>query len=340
VRTTLLSLHTRETRSVEWHNFKWQEVLKNFSESIYYATKWGKRIRAVFALEFYLILSWKKFEEISFEDDIIKLCVAIEFLHAYSLVHDDLPAMDNDTYRRWELTIWKKYWEANGILVWDLLNSLAFETLWNIENKEVWMELIKRFWQAVWFYWMIWWQVLDLYFEKKSNELNFENLIETHNKKTGALITFSIVWWVLLWAKSNKENTHLAKHCHAELVSASFEKQEQDLKSKHCKINEFWYEKDPEINSGRQLKLQKYLDFWKEIWLAFQVKDDLLDVEWTFEETGKSIGWEKKWFIHLIWIEKSKEHLKELISNCLKNIKELNSEKLNFLVEYIGNRSR
>jgi geranylgeranyl pyrophosphate synthase len=211
-------------------------------------------------------------------------------LHAYSLIHDDLPAMDNDDYRRWELTTWKKYWEANGILVWDLLNSLAFETLWNIENKEIWMELIKRFWQAVWFYWMVWWQVLDLHFEKNSNEVNFEKLLETHNKKTGALITFSIIWWILLW----------------------------------------WY----------TWNLEKYLNFWREIWLAFQVKDDLLDVEWTFEETGKSVGWEKKWFIHLIWIEKSKEYLKTLIDNCLENIKDLKSEKLNFLVEYIGNRRK
>jgi geranylgeranyl pyrophosphate synthase len=51
-------------------------------------------------LEFYLIISNKKFEEIDFDDDIIKLCIAIEFLHAYSLIHDDLPAMDNDDYRR------------------------------------------------------------------------------------------------------------------------------------------------------------------------------------------------------------------------------------------------
>jgi geranylgeranyl diphosphate synthase type II len=282
----------RGTRSAEWHS---QEVLKNFSESVYYATKWGKRIRAVFALELYLILSWKKFEEIDFEDDIIKLCIAIEFLHAYSLVHDDLPAMDNDIYRRWELTTWKKYWETNGILVWDLLNSLAFETIWNIQNKEVWMELIKRFWQAVWFHWMVWGQVLDLYYEKNSDKLNFDKLLETHNKKTGALITFSIVWWVLLSWKLKVES---------------------------------WK------------NLGKYLDFWREIWLAFQVKDDLLDVEWTFEETGKSVGEEKKWFIHLIWIEKSKAYLKELISNCLKNIKDLKSEKLNFLVEYIGDRKK
>jgi geranylgeranyl diphosphate synthase type II len=201
-----------------------------------------------------------------------------------------LPAMDNDIYRRWELTTWKKYWETNGILVGDLLNSLSFEVLWSIQNKEIWIELIKKFWQTVWFYWLIWWQVLDLYYEKNSNEVNIEKLVEMHNRKTWALITFSIIWWILLW----------------------------------------WY----------TWNLQKYLDFSKKIWLAFQVKDDLLDVEWTFEETGKSVWWEKKWFVHLIWIEKSKKYLENLITDCLENIRDLNSEKLNFLVEYIGNRKK
>lgn len=287
-----LDLYFEKNKVNFWLPLKWNsdKILEDFSESIYYASKWGKRIRAIFTLEFFLMISQKKIEEITFNDDIIKLCIAIEFLHSYSLVHDDLPAMDNDIYRRWELTTWKKYWETNGILVGDLLNSLSFEVLWSIQNKEIWIELIKKFWQTVWFYWLIWWQVLDLYYEKNSNEVNIEKLVEMHNRKTWALITFSIIWWILLW----------------------------------------WY----------TWNLQKYLDFSKKIWLAFQVKDDLLDVEWTFEETGKSVWWEKKWFVHLIWIEKSKKYLENLITDCLENIRDLNSEKLNFLVEYIGNRKK
>jgi len=258
---------------------------KKFKEAILYATKWGKRIRSILALEFYLIFSKKNFEDIKENDDIIKLCIAIELLHAYSLVHDDLPAMDNDIYRRWELTTWKKYGEANAILVWDLLNSLAFELLSEIWNNK----LIKLFWEAVNLNWMIWGQVLDLYYEKNPDKLSLENLIEIHNKKTWALIKFSIISWILL----------------------------------------SWYNWD----------LEKYKNFWEKIGLAFQVKDDLLDVEGNFEETGKSVGdWEEKWFVYFMWIEKTKNYLKELTSDCKKSIKDLNSEKLNFLINYIVNR--
>ncbi len=265
-----------------------------FKEAILYATKWGKRIRSILALEFFLIFSeshpspllkgeW--IEQLSIKNNIIKLCIAIELLHAYSLVHDDLPAMDNDIYRRWELTTWKKYWETHAILVWDLLNSLAFELLSEIWNTK----LIKLFWEAVNLKWMIWGQVLDLYYEKNPNKLILENLIEIHNKKTWALIKFSIISWILL----------------------------------------SWYNWD----------LEKYKDFWEKIGLAFQLKDDLLDVEGNFEETGKSVGdWEKKGFVYFMWLEKTKNYLEKLIFDCNNIIEYLKSEKLNFLVDYIGNR--
>jgi geranylgeranyl diphosphate synthase type II len=57
----------------------------------------------------YLSFSKKQLSEIDFNDDIVQLLVAIECMHAYSLVHDDLPCMDNDEYRRGQLTTWKKY---------------------------------------------------------------------------------------------------------------------------------------------------------------------------------------------------------------------------------------
>jgi len=287
-----------ETFLNNYLNTEKNQWFDSFKEAVIYAIKWWKRIRSILALEFYLIFSKKDFEYIKENDDIIKFCIAIELLHAYSLVHDDLPAMDNDIYRRWELTTWKKYWEANAILVWDLLNSLAFEILADIKNIWNFSVLIKYFWQAVWLNWMLWGQVLDLYYEKNSEKLNLENLIEIHNKKTWALIQVSVLWWILIAEKEAN------------------------------------FVKDKESNN-----VKRYLDFWEKIGLAFQVKDDLLDVEGNFEETGKSVGdWEEKGFVYFMWIEKTKDYLEKLIFDCKSIIKDLNSEKLNFLVNYIGNR--
>lgn len=271
----------------------WLDIIK---ESTIYSCKWWKRIRSILALEFYLIFSWKKIEDLKISSNIIKFCIALELLHAYSLIHDDLPSIDNDEYRRWELTTWKKYWEANAIFIWDLLNSLSFELL-----SEIWnINIIKYFWEAVWIKWMLWWQVLDLFYEQNRDKLSLENLLEVHNKKTWELIKISVLWWIIL-----------ANHTQSPLIS------------------------------GEELLVKKFWDFWEKIWLAFQVKDDLLDVEWTLEETGKSVwDWEEKWFVYFLWLEKTKNYLNNLISDCKNIIWDLKSEKLDFLVEYIWNRKK
>ena len=272
------------------HLFQNNPWLNFFREWIYYATKWWKRIRSILALEFYIILSWKHLKEISLTDNIIKYCIALELIHSYSLVHDDLPCMDNDEYRRGQLTVWKKYGESSGVLIWDLLNTLSFEVLSEIDDPVLSQKLIKLLSHSTWLYWMVWWQVDDLYFEKNFNELNIESLELLHNKKTWALIRSSILWWIIL--------------------------------------------------SKDTFKIEKFSDFWKILWLAFQIKDDLLDSEWTFEETGKSVWWEEKWFVYFLWVEKSREKLIKLLKSCLFEIKELNSDKLEFLVKYIWERKK
>jgi geranylgeranyl diphosphate synthase type II len=264
---------------------------------VIYSIQWWKKIRSILAIEFYLTFINGTFVDINENDDIIKLCIAIELLHSYSLIHDDLPCIDNDEYRRWNLTTWKKYWEANAILIWDLLNSLAFEILSNIKNNSSISFYIS---QAVWLKWMMWGQILDLFYKKNPKKLTLKNLIETHNKKTWALIEASIIWWLLI--AENKVD----------------------------------FIKDEKTNY-----LKRFLDFWQKIGLAFQIKDDLLDVEWTFEETGKSVGsGEDKGFVYFLWIEKTRKYLDDLIIECKKIIKELKSEKLDFLVDYIWYRKK
>jgi len=217
-------------------------------------------------------------------------CISLELMHWYSLVHDDLPCMDNDELRRWELTVWKKYWETNATLVWDLLNSMSFEILANLSDNIDIKMILWLFWRSVWFYWMIWWQVLDSYYEKNSNSNSLEKIMDVHNKKTWALIEASIVWWII--------------------ISEKFD------------------------------NMEKYIDFWKKIWLAFQIKDDLLDVEWTFEDTGKSVWGEKKWFVHFMWIEKTRKYLDDLIIESKTIINDLDSDKLIFLVNYVSSRTK
>lgn len=264
--------------------------LTRFKEIIFYSMKWWKRIRAILALEFYLIFSWKKINDLNDNEDIIKFCIALELIHAFSLIHDDLPCMDNDEYRRWELTVWKKYSEYEAVLVWDLLNSLSFEILSELKDFEISIKLIKLLSRSIWFYWMLWWQVDDMYFEKNSEELNIDNLLLLHNKKTWALIKASITWWILLsWLKE---------------------------------------------------KVIIFENFWKKIWLSFQIMDDILDIEWNLSQTGKSVWWEEKWFVYFLWIKQSKQYLSKLINESLELIKSLNSKKLNFLVNYIWKRSK
>lgn len=264
--------------------------LEDLKEVIKYAFRWGKKLRAILAMEFYLILSWKKFEDIRSDDDIIRLCIAIEAIHAYSLVHDDLPCMDNDELRRGEPTVWKKYGEYNAVLVGDLLNSLCFELISDIRDTGKSQKISKLLSHAVWFYGMIGGQVEDLYFEEHIRDLDVDTLRELHGKKTWKLIEASILSGVIL--------------------------------------------------SGETSNIDIYGDFWKKLWLAFQVKDDLLDVEWTPEETWKSVGGEQKGFVYLLWVDATKKILRDMIWECEQIAKNLWSEKIDFIVEYIENRKK
>ena len=271
---------------------KW---LNTFREVCFYANQGGKKIRGLLALEFYLSITKQDISDIKETDDIIKVIVAIELLHAYSLVHDDIPCMDNDDYRRWILTCWKKYWEYNAVLAGDLLNTLAFEILSDMENSEQAIEIIKLLSSHTWFHGMIWGQVSDMFFELESEKLSYSDLIELHNKKTGQLIKASVLSGIITAWKSHK--------------------------------------------------VEEFKRFWEKIWLAFQIKDDLLDVEWTFAETGKSTWkeWgimEEKGFVYFMWIEKTKMELESLIIDCKNVANKLWSEKLEFLVNYIWNRTK
>ncbi len=118
----------------------------------------------------------------------IKLATAIEFIHVYSLIHDDLPAMDDDDYRRGQLSCHKKFDEATAILAGDGLLTYAFEILSSPkthENPEIRCELISAIAKRIGYKGMIAGQMIDI--ELKYQTLTKEKIIELQKLKTGEL---------------------------------------------------------------------------------------------------------------------------------------------------------
>jgi len=123
---------------------------------------------------------------------VLEFALAIECIHSYSLVHDDLPAMDNDDYRRGKLSTHKKYGEAFGILAGDGLLNLAFEICLNKKGLTIQdVEAIKIIGDYAGSNGMIKGQVLDL--GNENNEISKELLFEIIDNKTSKLITCPIL---------------------------------------------------------------------------------------------------------------------------------------------------
>lgn len=142
----------------------------------------GKRIRPI------LTLAIAKMFQADVELALAPAC-AIEMIHAYSMVHDDLPCMDDDDFRRGKPSVHKKYGEAIAVLTGDFLLTRAFEVI--SENHklqaDIQVELIRTIASASGGNGMIGGQVIDILSEGKT--LDLELLQELHSKKTGALIT-------------------------------------------------------------------------------------------------------------------------------------------------------
>jgi geranylgeranyl pyrophosphate synthase len=118
--------------------------------------------------------------------DVIKIAAAIELIHCYSLIHDDLPAMDNDDMRRGKLSTHKAFGEANAILAGDAIQSLAFEILSEIDNPNT-VKIINLFAKAIGTNGLVGGQFLDLNFEG-SKDVDFDLVNTIISKKTAALI--------------------------------------------------------------------------------------------------------------------------------------------------------
>lgn len=212
----------------------------------------GKRLRPMLMQEVYRMLGGKG-------QEIEPLMAAIEMIHTYSLVHDDLPAMDNDEYRRGRKTTHAVYGETMGILAGDGLLNLAWETAMEAFSLCVQEEqspaekaaLLQRTARAVALlarkagvYGMIGGQTADIEAEEQE-QVSIEQLLFIHENKTAALIQAAMMVGAIM-AGANEEQI-------------------------------------------RQMEICAY-----DIGIAFQIQDDILDVTGTMEELGKPIGSDEK----------------------------------------------
>lgn len=232
--------------------------------------------------------------------NVLDIGCAIEFIHMYSLIHDDLPAMDNDDYRRGILTLHKKYDEATAILVGDGFNTLAFEILSNINiDPKISLKLINKLANSSGFRGMVSGQMLDIENEKPNN---IEQIKKVQDYKTGKLIQGSIAM-ACIYSNCSEASSNILQN-----VSENFG-------------------------------------------LAFQIKDDILDVEGDEKIVGKKLQKDsdnfKKTFVDFIGLEEAKKYSKQLIDDSILLINELKDvcsveakENLICVGEYIINREK
>jgi geranylgeranyl diphosphate synthase type II len=171
----------------------------------------GKRVRPILAIAAAEALGGTA-------DDVLPLACALECIHTYSLIHDDLPALDNDDYRRGRLTNHKVFGEANAILAGDALLTLAFELMGDARHWQEFVPLrvvqvMHEVAYAIGTFGMIGGQVVDL--EMEGHDADLPALQYIHAHKTGALICVSVRSGAILGGGSAAEVevlTHYGTH--------------------------------------------------------------------------------------------------------------------------------
>ena len=272
----------------DYFNNKSEKNNKNFESMIYSLKVGGKRIRPILMLCTYAMYK---------EDykNIMPFAAALEMIHTYSLIHDDLPCMDNDDLRRGKPTNHKIYGEAIAVLAGDGLLNEAMIVLLNQcldgdLNKIKASTLIS---QASGAEGMIAGQICDI--SSEGVLISEEELLYMHKNKTGQLIKAAII-------------------CGAILGNAN----ESDL-----------------------TKLKVYGD---KLGLAFQIKDDILDVVGDVSILGKNVKSDesnnKTTFITIYGLEKCRNKCKILTKECLQILKEinLNTKHLEDITEFLLKR--
>ncbi len=216
---------------------------------------------------------------------------AVELIHVYSLVHDDLPAMDNDDLRRGRPTCHKAFDEATAILAGDALQVLAFQTLVSgaglPDDSNVRVRLVELLAQASGTAGMAGGQALDL--AAMGKRLSVPDIEEMHARKTGALIRACVL---------------MGATCVPKLASAT---------------------------------LRALDEFATSIGLAFQIQDDVLDVEGDPATLGKAVGADsalnKPTYPSTVGLEAAHRRVRELHERALRSLRSLDLARVDLLIE-------
>ena len=257
------------------------------SEAIRYSVlDGGKRLRPILV---YLIGELGNAEN----DSLDILAGSVEIIHCYSLIHDDLPSMDDDDLRRGKPTTHKKYDEATAILAGDALQPFAFElvTTINISDKNK-LSIIKSLAQACGYQGMVGGQIKDIH----SNDIkDVKSLDMMHSQKTGRLI-----------------------QCSIETAGILSDLSKQDVES--------------------------LIEYGDKIGLAFQIQDDIIDIESPSTVSGKDQGSDvekdKLTYPSIVGIENSKARAFDLAKEAKEKLQLLdrNTDNLCKLADYIVSR--
>ena len=250
----------------------------------------GKRLRPILLMEAYKLCQGQG-------EDFVPYSVAMEMIHTYSLIHDDLPALDNDDLRRGKPTNHIVFGEAMAILAGDALLNTAYETMLNATFKHPRPELSLRaayeISRGAGIYGMIGGQVVDV--ESEDKKINKDKLDYIHMNKTAAMIVGSVRAGAILAG----------------------------------------------VDEDRLESLTKYAE---NIWLAFQIVDDILDIEGDEKLLGKRVGSDldndKSTYPSLLGISESKKIVENLIEEAKISLEVFDSdaEFMNALADFIRDR--
>ena len=225
----------------------------------------GKRLRPVFTFEFCRLCcgDWKK---------AAPLAGAVEMIHNYSLIHDDLPCMDNDDYRRGRPTNHKVFGEGMAVLAGDALltDAFAMAACAELPGKDMALA-IGVLAENAGTLGMVGGQVLDIMSEQR--QLTEQEVLDIQSRKTGALINAACVLGVI-------------------------------------------------AGGGNQAQMKAAAGFAALLGLAFQIRDDMLDVIGTQEEMGKGVGTDatKNTFVRLYGLEKCEELVKKYTDLAIQQL--------------------